>query len=67
MNTYRDKLCGTCGYFGLFGKQYPNYPRPRFRIAVLPAFLQNNVSLGGLRCCAGLMFFGMQSVRTSKV
>ena len=24
MSTYRDKLCRTCGYFRLFGKQYLN-------------------------------------------
>jgi len=67
MNTYRDKLCGTCGYFGLFGKQYLNYSLPRFQIAVLPTFLQGNVKLGGLRCCSGWVFFGVQSARTSKV
>lgn len=57
MNTYRDKLCGTCGYFGLFGKQYPNYLRQRFQNAFSSTFLAGNVNLGGMRCFAPVRFF----------
>lgn len=57
MNTYRDKLCGTCGYFGLFGKQYLIYRLQPFQILVFADLSKKNVNLREIGCLSRVAIF----------